>query len=191
MSGQCCFVVTDIEADGPDPGTHSMISFASVVINSAGNQLAEFSAAIWPLPELRQDPGTMAWWAKNPEAWTAATTASLPPEHVIPKWATWLHTLPGKPVFTAHPLSFDGAWMDWYLQRFTGRRLFDRPRQQGVSHGSGLDLPTLVMATQGWKYEQCNRDHYPPEWLGGHQHSHCALDDARGYAYLLKSMLRG
>jgi inhibitor of KinA sporulation pathway (predicted exonuclease) len=33
--------------------------------------------------------------------------------------------------------------------------------------------------------------HYPAEWLGGHDHSHRAIDDARGYAHLLTLLLNG
>ena len=37
------FVSTDVEADGPIPGPHSMLSFASVAFDEDGNELASFS----------------------------------------------------------------------------------------------------------------------------------------------------
>ena len=42
----------------------------------------------------------------------------------------------------------------------------------------------------GWGYSRCRREHYPEEWLGGHIHTHRAIDDSLGYAHLLKEMLR-
>lgn len=88
-------------------------------------------------------------------------------------------------------LSFDGAWIDWYLQKSTNCRLFYRPRDPGLSYGAGVDIPSLVMAKTGWGYQRCNRDNYPATWLGGHEHNHRELDDARGYAHLLTLALTG
>ena len=56
------YVVTDIEADGPDPGRHSMPSFGSVAVDRDGRSLGEFTVNLRPLPDGVQDPGTMAWW---------------------------------------------------------------------------------------------------------------------------------
>jgi len=184
MTSTTSFIVTDIEADGPDPGRHSMLSIGSVACGADGARQGEFTINLAPLPDGEQDPGTMAWWKTQPEAWHETTRNQVEPGKAIRAWADWVRSLPGTPVFVAHPLSFDGAWIDWYLQRYVGRRLFFRSREPGFCHGSGVDLPSLVMAITGWEYERCAREHYPAAWFGGHDHSHCALDDARGYAHL-------
>jgi len=189
MTRPTCFIVTDIEADGPDPGRHSMLSFASVAVDATGRAFAEFSVVLRPLPDLARDADTMAWWARQPQAWAAATRDAIDPAEAMRSWAAWVAGLPDVPVFVGHPVTFDGAWIDWYLQKFIGRRLFERPRQPGLSAGAGLDLSTMVMAVHGWDYRQCNSAHYPEAWFGGHHHSHCALDDARGYAHLLALLL--
>ncbi len=62
------------------------------------------------------------------------------------------------------------------------------PPQSGLTVG-GLDLPSLVMGVTGWPYDECRRSRYPEEWLGGHLHSHRAIDDALGYAALLTTMI--
>lgn len=189
--GPTSFVVTDIEADGPDPGRHSMLSFGCAAVDRAGQRLGEFEANLLPLPGAGQDPGTMAWWRTEPDAWRESTRDQQDPAAVMAAWADWLHGLPGVVVFVAHPLTFDGLWIDWYLQRFIGRRLFRRPRSPGVCHAGGLDLQSMVMVATGWHYRDCERRHYPAEWLGGHHHSHRAIDDARGYAHLLILALNG
>ena len=185
------FVVTDIEADGPDPGPNSMLSFGSVAVDRNGRELGEFTANLQPLPGAGQDAGTMAWWRTEPEAWRETTRDPQDPAAVMPAFADWVRGLPGTPVFVAHPLTFDGLWIDWYLRRFVGCRLFRRPRSPGLCHAGGLDLQSMVMVAAGWHYRDCERVHYPEEWLGGHDHSHRAIDDARGYAHLLLKILDG
>lgn len=189
--GPTSYVVTDIEADGPDPGRHSMLSFGSAAVDGAGRSLGEFTANLRPLPGAEQDPGTMAWWRSEPEAWRETTRDPQDPAAVMAAFAEWVRGLPGIPVFVAHPLTFDGLWIDWYLQRFAGCRLFRRPRSPGLCHAGGLDLQSMVKVTTKRHYRDCERGHYPAEWLGGHDHSHRAIDDARGYAHLLTLLLNG
>lgn len=185
MKQPILFIVTDIESDGPDPGQYSMLSLASVARDEAGQDQGEFAINLRPLQGTPSDPGTMRWWQTHPLAWQEITNDQQEPETAIRSWVDWVQSLPGTPVFAAHPLSFDGAWVDWYLQKFVGRRLFYRPRDPGLCYGAGVDIPSLVMAATGWEYRHCNRDYYPATWLGGHLHSHRPLDDARGYAHLL------
>jgi hypothetical protein len=183
------FIVTDVEVDGPDPGVHSMLSLASVAVDHDGCELGEFVANLKPLEDARQDSGTMAWWESQPAAWQEATSSPQDPARAIRAWTKWIADRPGKAVFVAHPISFDGAWVDWYLKRFVGARLFDRPREPGVCGGAGLDIPSLVMSSMGWDYQRCCRENYPAVWLGGHSHSHRAIDDAKGYAHLFSLLL--
>lgn len=106
-------------------------------------------------------------------------------------YADWIRALPGPALFVAHPLAFDGLWIDWYLRRFTGHRLAHGPYTGApLFHGAGIDLPSLIMGVMGWSYDRCSRAHYPPDWFGGHAHTHRAIDDAMGYAHLLQEMLR-
>ena len=65
-----CYVSIDIEADGPAPGLNSMLSLGAVAFTSDGALVDTFSANL----EAREDPKTMRWWAKQPEAWAACRT---------------------------------------------------------------------------------------------------------------------
>lgn len=191
MSGPTSFVVVDIEADGPDPGRHSMLSFGAAAVDAEGRSRGDFTANLAPVPGHEQDAGTMAWWHTEPEAWRETTRDPRDPAAVMTAFADWVRALPGTPVFVAHPLTFDGQWIDWYLRRFVGCRLFRRPRSPGLCHAGGLDLQSMVMVVTGWDYRRCERENYPESWLGEHVHTHRAIDDARGYAHLLVLILNG
>ena len=182
------YLVTDIEADGRVPGANSMISIATAAIDHDGVDRGQFVINIDPVDGLSADPGTMEWWSTQPDAWAEATRDPVPAAEGIEAFISWAESLPSPRVFVANPLSFDGAYVGWYLDRYGRMPLFDQPRRLGLTVG-GLDLPTLVMGVKGWPFERCHLDYYPPEWLGGYQHSHRAIDDALGYAHLLAMLL--
>lgn len=186
------YVVTDIEADGPVAGDNSMLAFASVAVTLQGKEVGVFEAVLMPLDDARTDSGTMAWFRTQPEAWAAATKDPRPPQQVVADYVAWVGGLPGVPVFAAHPIAFDGSWIDYYLRRFTGYRLTQGPRDTApLFHGSGLCIRSIAMARLGWSLAACHPDNYPREWLGDNAHSHRAIDDARGYANLLVRLLAG
>src|SRR5690606_26593429 len=56
------YVVTDIEVNGPTPGDHSMLAFASIALDSAGGEIDSFEAVLETLPEAGEDPVTMNWF---------------------------------------------------------------------------------------------------------------------------------
>ncbi len=186
-----CYVVTDIETDGPQPGAHSMRSFASVAVDQDGKVFDQFEASLAELDGASPNPPTLAWLKSEPGVWEDLNRDPRPPAEVMQRYADWVRALPAEPVFTSHPLVFDGYWMDWYMRTFLGLRM-DRGPYGGerLFFGAGLDLPSLVMGVTGWDYAHCLRQNYPDEWFGGHPHSHRAIDDALGYASILIEMLR-
>ncbi len=184
------YVVTDIEVDGPTPGENSMLSFASVAVDANGKEVDEFQAVLGPLDKANSDPRTMAWFESQPEALAAATRDPQPAADVIAGFIDWVLSLPGDPVFVAHPISFDGLWMDYYLRRFADIRLVKGPwRGKRLFHAGGLCLRSFAAGKLGWPIWDCHPGRYPTEWLGNHEHSHRAIDDARGYANLLITLL--
>src|SRR5690348_7013558 len=112
------YAVTDIECDGLNLGTNSMIAFASVAVDDGGQRYGEFEAVLEPLPGASRDPDTMKWWAARPEAWEAATRNPEPAQAVMMRLVGWVRSMPAPCVFAAHPLAFDGLWVDFYLRRF-------------------------------------------------------------------------
>src|SRR5215831_10777388 len=53
------YVSTDVETDGPIPGPHSMLSFASAAYLPDKSLVGTFTANLEPLPGAQADPGTM------------------------------------------------------------------------------------------------------------------------------------
>lgn len=185
------YFVTDIEADGPTPTENSMLSFATVVVRQDGEVVGEFETVLEPRPDRKPDSGTMQWWATQPEAWLAATDNPKPPKQEIQRFANWVESFEGKRSFAARPIAFDGIWIDHYLREYAGSYLLD------VSHwghniftAGALDIETYILGIFNHSVPPTGGITFPSDWLGDHQHTHRAIDDARGYASLLGKLLR-
>lgn len=173
-------VSTDVEADGPIPGPHSMLSFASAAFSADKKLLGTFSANLITLPGAVGDPRTMAWWQGQPEAWRACREGPRDPAAVMPEYVVWLKALPGKPVFVGYPAAYDFMFVYWYLIRFAGESPF--------SH-SALDIKTYAMALLGLEYRESVKRNMPQDWFDELPHSHVALDDAKEQGALFCNML--
>jgi hypothetical protein len=174
------YVSTDIESDGPIPGPHSMLSFASAAFTANKELINTFSANLQTLPGATGHQKTMEWWETQPQAWTACRQDPQPPEEVMPRYAQWLDALPGKPVFVGYPVSFDFLFVYWYLIRFVGESPF--------SH-SALDIKTYAMALLKKDYRQSSKRNMPRRWFDDVPHTHVALDDAIEQCTLFCNML--
>ena len=53
------YVSTDVEADGPIPGPHSMLGFASAAYRADKSLAGTYDANLVTLPDGRSDPKTM------------------------------------------------------------------------------------------------------------------------------------
>lgn len=185
------YVVTDIEADGPSPGAHSMLSVASVAVTRAGEERSVFEAVLEPLDGAARDPDTYAWFQTQPEAWAAATRDPRPADRVMAEFVDWVRSLGAPAIFAAFPVAFDGMWIDFYLKRFTRHALIEGPyAADPLFAGPGLCLKSYAAARTGQDFADCRPKTLPREWLGHHEHTHRAIDDARGYAHLLGVLLR-
>ncbi len=181
MSPQETYLSTDVETDGPIPGPHSMLSFASVAFDQTGSELGSFTRNLEPLAGAAPHPDTMAWWAENQAAWQACRTNLVPPERAMLEYVAWVKSVGAKPVFVAYPAGFDFLFMYWYLLRFAAESPF--------SH-SALDLKTYAMALLRKPYRECTKRNMPKHWLPASPHTHVALDDAREQGLLFVNMLR-
>jgi hypothetical protein len=188
---EAVYIVTDIEADGPAPGRNSMLAFASVAVTADGEEKGAFEAVLAPLPSAEVDPDTYAWFQTQPGAWAAATSDPRPPEAVMADFVAWVSGFPVGRVFAAYPLAFDGCWIDFYLRCFTRHALVQgHYAKDRLFDGSGLCLKSYAAAMTGRPPWDCAPRDLPQAWLGGHRHTHRAIDDARGYAHLLGVLMR-
>lgn len=174
------YISTDIEADGPIPGPHSMLSFASAAYTADKQLVATFSANLTALDGATGHPATMAWWQTQPEAWAACRENARDPAVVMPEYVAWLKGLSGKPVFVGYPAAYDFLFVYWYLIRFAGESPF--------SH-SALDMKSYAMAILGREYRESSKRNMPRSWFDDLPHTHVALDDAIGQGALFCNML--
>lgn len=163
------YVSTDVEADGPIPGPHSMLSFASAAYTADKELVGTFSANLHLLEGASGDPDTMKWWGQNQEAWEACRQDLQPAAVVMPRYVRWLKGLPGRPVFVGYPAAYDFMFVYWYLRRFAGESPF--------SH-SALDIKTYAMALLDLEYRATSKRSMPRGWFDALPHTHVALDDA-------------
>lgn len=175
------YVSTDVEADGPIPGPHSMLSFASAAYRADKTLLGTFTRNLITLPGAAPDPKTEAWWATQPEAWRACRVDVCEPAQAMREYVAWLKALPGKPVFVGYPASYDFMFVYWYMMRFAGESPF--------SH-SALDIKTFAMCLMGTGYREATKRHMPKHWFDPAPHTHVALDDAKEQGALFCNMLR-
>jgi hypothetical protein len=180
MSGEI-YVSTDVEADGPIPGPHSMLSFASAAYTEDKQLIATFSANLELLDGATAHPVQEAWWKTQPEAWEACRKDLQAPQAALTAYVEWVEALPGKPVFVAMPAGFDFTYMFWYMMRFVGRCPFS---------WSALDIKTLAFALTGLPYRKNIKPRFPTHWFDDHPHTHVALDDAIEQGALFCNMLK-
>ncbi|QCP47850.1 exonuclease [Trinickia violacea] len=174
------YVSTDVEADGPIPGPHSMLSFASAAYTADKQLIGTFSANLETLPGAEAHPIQAAWWKTQKEAWAACRADLQKPETALVTYVEWVESLPGKPVFVAMPAGFDFTFMFWYMMRFAGRCPFS---------WSALDIKTLAFAMTDLPYRKCIKPRMPKRWFDDHPHTHVALDDAIEQGALFCNML--
>lgn len=171
---------TDVEADGPVPGLHSMLSIGSAAYLADKKLVATFLANLETLPGATGHPATMEWWKTQPEAWEACRENLELPENAMKRYVQWLKQLPGKPVFVAYPAGFDFTFVYWYLMKFTGESPF--------SH-SALDIKTFAMAILKKDFRDSTKRNMPRSWFDKLPHTHKALDDALEQGALFCNML--
>lgn len=175
------YVSTDVETDGPIPGPHSLLSFASAAYQADRTLVATFEVNLETLPGASGHPETMHWWKSQPEAWVACRQNLQPPAKALRAYLRWVRTLPGEPVFVAYPAAFDFMWLQWYLVKFTD--------QQPFSH-SALDIKSYAMALLKLEFRKTVKSAMPQHWFEALPHTHRALDDAKQQGVWFLNMLQ-
>jgi hypothetical protein len=175
------YVSTDIEADGPIPGPHSMLSLASAAYLADRTVVSTFTVNLDTLPGATPDPVTTKWWEQFPDAWAACRQDTRAPEAAMRDYVAWLNQLPGRPVFLGWPASWDFMWVYWYLVRFTRERPFRE---------NALDVRSYAMGMRKTEFRLTSRTYLPKRWFDANlRHTHVALDDALEQGALFCNML--
>jgi hypothetical protein len=174
------YISTDIEADGPIPGPHSMLSLGSAAYLADKTLVSTFSVNLELLPDAQPHPETTAWWERHRRAYRKTRVHVEPPEQAMKRYSEWLESLPGKCVFVAYPAGFDFTFVYWYLIRFTGTCPFSF---------SSLDMKTMAMTMMNTPFHQTTKRNMPRRWFDRLPHTHEALTDAIEQGALFCNML--
>ncbi len=175
------YVSTDIEADGPIPGPHSMLSLGSAAFSPDGHMLDTYSMNLVTLEGATADPDTTEFWKRNQKAYDETRKDTIYPEVGMKRYVSWLKGLPGKPVFVGYPAGFDFLFVYWYLIRFAGESPFSF---------SALDIKSYAMCKLNMPYRNTIKRNMPSKWFSKRPHTHVALDDAIEQGELFINMLR-
>lgn len=186
ISSQQIYVVVDIEADGPVPGQYSMLSLAAVA-TTPDVETSRFYRKLHALPDASQEPDTMRWWKTEPDAWKEVHTDAQTPEIVVAEFVEWVESLGRQPIFVASPIALDYGFVGWYMMRFAGRNPFSDENNAVRT----LDIRSFVAGRYGLTFNDSSRTKLPAELIKVMPpHTHRAIDDAVGYANLLRHVLR-
>lgn len=185
----------DVEADGPVPGLHSMLSIGIVALHPDHvTEESVFYEVLETLPGATQNPETMEWWSGFPAQFVEARANPVHPHLVMIGIDCWvrgqvarMEGLLGrkfKPVFVAYPAVFDFAFYAYYAHRFAGRSVFGF---------SALDMASVAMGMLGGHYNQQGRSVWPDYWVTEQNKvaKHNALGDARQQAEMFREIVTG
>jgi hypothetical protein len=168
-----------VEADGPIPGPHSMLSFASAAMLADKTVVGDVLGQPGDLPGAAGHPVQMQWWKTQPEAWAACRRDLERPDDVAA-----LRRMGRKPARQAG------------VRRVSGRLRF----HLDVLVHDALRGPVAVrlgrarhqdarFALTGLPYRKSVKAAFPAHWHDPLPHTHVALDDALEQGALFCNML--
>tara|TARA_R100000656_G_scaffold104176_1_gene76045 strand:+ start:72048 stop:72671 length:624 start_codon:yes stop_codon:yes gene_type:complete len=174
------FFSVDIETDGPNVLTNSMLSLGVACFKPTGELMGTFSANLKPREGAVQDERTMRdFWAKNPEAWEATTKDQVDPHTALPAFVSWVDTFEADlKTCVAFPAGFDFTFLYPYMLTYAGRSPFA---------WSCLDVKTMVSVIRRTPYRFATKKRWPKRWFNkGLPHTHVAIEDAieQGLSFL-------
>jgi hypothetical protein len=169
-----------------------MLSLGSVLFDDEGKERDTFSCNFELLHGAVQDPITMAWWEKHPEAYAETRKPPLEnPNEAMSSlyyWALgWIQQV-GKGRITpiAYRAAYDAMFFYYYLLNFGERR--DPFSKIGSRM---LDIQSYAAALLSIPFSQATRRNFPTEWaFGCTPHDHCAVSDARNQGIIFINMLK-
>lgn len=170
-------ISVDIEASGPSPSTGSLLSIGACVVDDPD---VAIYLELKPLPDRTWDEGAARVHQLKREH---LEHNGLEPGVAMAQLETWVEEASngGRPLFVGFNAPFDWMFVADYFWRYIGRNPF------GVS---ALDLKSYYMAVENVQRWEQTRRVFVDERLGlAPDHSHQALEDARGQAVLARLLI--
>jgi DNA polymerase III epsilon subunit-like protein len=176
MEEDTVYISVDIEANGPCPTKHSILSIGAVALQEPFEVLGDFYVNLETGIGRNSDPETMLWWQKHPEAYEYTQQNRATPVEGLAQFASWLESYP-KRVFVAYPTGYDFSYLYTYFHSYLGHCPFGYQALDMQSFAAGLlRLPYLEAGKRAW----------PDEWWANPKYAHRADADAleQGFAFL-------
>lgn len=188
----------DVEASGPVPGLHSMLSIGVVALLDDGDgDLGEadtFYSVLRMLDDTTWDPDTKRWFTEEqPRAYREVTLRNVSPMVATCDLINWLEELRNDfpdydHVWTAWPIAFDMPFLRYYMQRFQKERW---EKLYGSERFCGHDMKTLASDVTGIRYSSVSSSEYAKAHVEAeNKFPHCALHDAEFQGHILASLLK-
>lgn len=186
----------DVEATGPVPGLHSMLSIGVVAFLDNGigapGEIDDFTRNLRVLDDTTWDPDTVKnfWNGHLAELGVAERSPSEPADamHDLVAWCRSLRLdYPNaEHIWSAWPLAFDLAFLRYYMQRFQKAKW---ESLYGHERFTGFDMMSHASALRGGTWPMRSK-HLPASWLEPpNPRPHVALDDARWQGQVLARMV--
>lgn len=165
-----CWIVVDVEADGPCPGLFSMVSLGAVVVEpSVSDTVApdHFFAETAPI-SLRYNEDAL----RVCQVRRSSHLKYPPPVEGMTNFAKWIevHTDGRRPVFWSDNNGFDWQFVNYYFHRELGVNPFGHSSRRIADFAAG-------MKRYDWKKMRRT------------PHTHHPVDDARGNVEALHALL--
>lgn len=161
------YFMVDVEADGPCPGEYSMISFGAVIVEPGLSR--GFRSQLRPVSRKWIEDALKVSGHTREE-----TLGFEEPEVAMNSFATWIRQeTKGQAMFVSDNNGFDWQFINWYFWRFIGSNPFGH---------SSMNLGSLYKGLVGDCFK--NFKH-----LRVTKHTHDPLDDAKGNAEAMLSMI--
>ena len=171
------YIFADIEADGPVPGLHSMLSIGAVAYDWMGREHGTFYEKLIPLEGASAHPLTEKWWRTlPPKIYDEARAGGKHPAIVMSAFRRLATVVGGtKPVLVANPTHFDAAFLRYYAWCFLDGDIFDEPFTRCI------DMHSMAIGRFGGGHRECDRMREADKI----KHPHHPLEDARIQAHEL------
>ena len=169
------YVSVDVEASGPAPSTHSLLSIGACLVADPSEH---FYVELQPTT-MEVDPKAMAVHGLTMEH---LSEVGLPPVEAMAAFEEWvLRVVPsGRPVFVAWNAPFDWMYVCDYFTRFLGRNPFGH---------AALDIKAYYMALQGVGWSKTSMSDATTHLGERRTLTHNALQDARDQAEIFRRLL--
>ena len=162
-------LIVDVEADGPIPGDYSMVSFGAIIVTRK-LEPTFFSGILKPLPQAKHDPETVKVHGITREQ----QSTGKEPLMAMNEFAEWLKTnMDRHPILWSDNNQFDGMFMAWYFHHFLGYN----PLGWSSRRIGDLYCGHTGNLFDKWKHLRIT------------QHSHNPIDDAKGNAEALLTII--